>query len=352
MRMKYQLAAIAVIAGLHAPVAQSAPATQATMASVPVQVGGVEGTANFDGVVESIRETVIASQVQGAVTEVLVRTGDTVQSGQVLVRIDARAASQNTAASQAQVQAARTALTVATKEYERQKVLLDKQYISQAAFERAEAQYRATSAQLNAQIAQANATQIQSGFFVVKAPYAGVISAVPVALGDMAMPGRPLLTIYDPALLRVTAFVPQSALAAIGDGKGTRIEIPALPAERKWIDRLRVQVLPNYDANTHTAEVRATLPDGVAGITPGMFARIWLPAGADATGSRARLYVPAGAVVRRAELTAVYVVAANGRPVLRQVRLGRVQDGVIEVLSGIAAGERVATDPQVAARIR
>jgi membrane fusion protein, multidrug efflux system len=65
-----------------------------------------------------------------------------------------------------------------------------------------------------------------------------------------------------------------------------------------------------------------------------------------------RLYVPAKAVVRRAEMTGVYVLDANGHPILRQVRLGRAVDDTVEILSGVTAGERVALDPQVAARER
>jgi hypothetical protein len=64
------------------------------------------------------------------------------------------------------------------------------------------------------------------------------------------------------------------------------------------------------------------------------------------------LLVPASAVVRRAELVAVYVVAPGGRPLLRQVRLGSTAGDSVEVLAGVAAGERVALDPQAAARVR
>ncbi|MEY8876469.1 MAG: efflux RND transporter periplasmic adaptor subunit, partial [Leptothrix sp. (in: b-proteobacteria)] len=62
--------------------------------------------------------------------------------------------------------------------------------------------------------------------------------------------------------------------------------------------------------------------------------------------------VPLSAVVRRAELTAVYVLDAQGQPLLRQVRLGHVDGSQVEVLAGLVAGERVATDPQAAARVR
>ncbi|HJW10557.1 MAG TPA: efflux RND transporter periplasmic adaptor subunit, partial [Albitalea sp.] len=81
----------------------------------------------------------------------------------------------------------------------------------------------------------------------------------------------------------------------------------------------------------------------------GMFARAWLSV---AGAGGARLYAPAQAVVRRAEMTGVYVIDPAGRPVLRQVRLGRTANDSVEILSGVAAGERVATDPQAASRVR
>ena len=66
----------------------------------------------------------------------------------------------------------------------------------------------------------------------------------------------------------------------------------------------------------------------------------------------ARLYAPLQAVVRRAEMSGVYVIDPAGRPVLRQVRLGRSAKDSVEILSGVSAGERVATDPQAASRVR
>lgn len=345
-KIQYGLLAAAFLCLPPAPFALAAPAE---LASIAVQAGGVAESASFDGIVEAVRQTVIAAQVQGAITALQVKAGDTVKAGQVLLRIDARAAAQSSAASRAQVQAAHAALDVATREYRRQKQLLEKEYISQAAFDRAEAQFRATSAELNAQIAQASATDIQSGFFVVKAPYSGVVSELPVALGDMAMPGRQLLTMYDPSALRVTAAVPQTALAGFAARTRAKIELPALPADRQWLERPQLQVLPTFDAGTHSAQVRVDLPEGIKGVTPGMFARIWLPAAGQ---SATRLYVPAAAIVRRAEMTGLYVIGPSGKPILRQVRLGRTRNDVVEVLSGVASGERVVRDPQAAAMAR
>jgi multidrug efflux system membrane fusion protein len=324
-----------------------------TLSAVPARVATSAASSAFDGIVEAVRQAVVAAPVAGAVVRLEVKAGDSVKADQVLLRIDSRAADQNAAASDAQVQAARAALDAAAQEYERQKQLFQKNYISQAALERAESTFKATRAGLAAQGAQAGAARTESGLHVVRAPFAGVVSELPVSLGDMAMPGRPLLTLYDPTALRITAAVPQTVAARVAAGQVPRAEFPGLPAARRWLTPLRLQVLPSADPATHTVQMRLELPPGSEGLVPGMFARIWLPIAADIAGAApANVSVPLQAIVRRAEMTGVYVLDAAGRPALRQVRLGRVSDDGVEVLSGLMPGERVATDPQAAARAR
>jgi hypothetical protein len=164
----------------------------------------------------------------------------------------------------------------------------------------------------------------------------------------MAMPGRPILTLYDPSALRVTATIPQSTTVSLGARSGAKIELPGMPSAQKRLTPTLVTVLPTADPGTHTLQIRLDLPVNTVNVSPGMFARAWLPVQGAAEG---RIFVPASAIVRRAEMTGAYVLDAAGKAALRQVRVGRVADESIEVLSGIAAGERVATDPQAAARM-
>lgn len=328
------------------------PVRAAELATVMAQPATSAPTSAYDGVVEALRQTVIAAQVQGAVVKLQVKAGDRVAAGQLLLQIDARAADQNAAASQAQVNAAKASLDVATKDFERQKKLFDERFISAAALDRAQAEYRAAQAQANAQLAQAGAALTQSGFYAVRAPYAGVVADVPVTLGDMAMPGRALVSLYDPAALRVAAAVPQSSAMRVASGSAVRVELPALAAAQRLQAPARVQVLPAADAATHTVTVRAELAPGLAGVVPGQFARLWLPSADDGTAARAAgVWIPLSAVVRRAEMTGLYVLDAQGRALLRQVRLGRSDGERVEVLAGLAAGERVAADPQAAAKV-
>jgi RND family efflux transporter MFP subunit len=337
--------------------ADKAPRIQAVTASktATVTVQGAAGSANessLDAVVEAVRQTTVSAQVPGAIVSLLVQAGDRVRAGQALVRIDARAAQQNVAGSAAQVEAAQAIFNVASKELERQKQLLAKQYISQAALERTQAQWLAAQAQVKALQAQTRAAEAQSGFFVLIAPYGGIVSEVTATVGDMAMPGRPLLVLHDPTALRVVASVPQSMLAGLSDKlKSVRYEIPGLAGQTNLRSPTQTQLLPTIDAASHTAQIRLLLPTDSAadttGLKPGMFARVWLPAtGRTALADVERLYLPNTAILRRAEMTGVFVMDAQGQPRLRQVRLGTTAGELVEVLSGVSQGEQVAADPK------
>ncbi|HMO48435.1 MAG TPA: efflux RND transporter periplasmic adaptor subunit [Rubrivivax sp.] len=327
--------------------APAALAAAPQLATAPVRSSGAAALSGFDGVVEAVRQTVVAAQVAGAVTSLDVKAGDAVRAGQVLARIDARTAEQSASASDAQLRQAQALLDVAAKDLQRQQQLHQKQYISQAALERAESQFKAAQAQAAALQAQAGAARTQSGLHVLRAPYAGIVADVPVSQGDMALPGRALMTLYEPGALRVSAAVPHSAWNP--PVQGVRVEFPGLPEARRWLDAREVQRLPAVDAATHTVQLRIALPPGIEGVAPGLFARVWLPDSAGAQAS-ARLYVPRTAVVRRAEMSGVYVVDDQGAALLRYVRLGRALGGEVEILSGVSAGERVALDAQAAAR--
>jgi len=181
-----------------------------------------------------------------------------------------------------------------------------------------------------------------------------VVSDVAVTLGDMAMPGRPLVTMHDPSALRITAAVPQASMGALSSQlQAVRYELPDLQGHTGLRAPTQTQLLPTVDAATHTAQIRLSLPTGVAGLTPGLFAHVWLPGSAtpQAPGAE-RLYLPVSAIVQRAEMTGVYVVDKQNQARLRQVRLGRTQGARVEILSGLRKDDSVAADPQAAAAAR
>lgn len=280
-----------------------------------------------DSVVEAVKQTTVGSQLSGRLVAVDVDVGQTVRSGEVLARIDAREATESLRAADAQY-------AVAKLNYERHQQLKAQRFVSQAALDKAKAEFDAASAQRSA----AGASQSHA---TIVAPLAGIVARRHVEPGDMAMPGMPLFTIYQPGELRVTANVPQYRLPQLRQAKRARVELPELG---KWLDARSIQILPTADAATHVTQVRVALPP-VPELVPGMFARVHF-----VTGEAEKMTVPAKAILRRGEVAAVYVKLPDGRLSLRQLRLGEaVGDGEIEVLAGLATGDQVLTDPVKAA---
>lgn len=307
-------------------------ASTAIMAADPlpvitVKLHPVDLTFPAESVVEAVQQTTVGAQVAGRVLEVRADAGQRVSKGDLLMRIDAREASEAARAADAQY-------NVAKLNYERHQQLKAQKFVSQAALDKAKADFDAAAANRGA----AGASQSHA---TIVAPMAGIVARRHAEAGDMAMPGTPLFTIYQPGSLRVTASVPQYRLAAMRGVTTARVEFPELG---KWVEATAVQVLPTADAATHVSQVRVTLP-ALPEATPGMFARVHF-----VTGRADKLTVPVSAVLRRGEVAAVYVQTADQRLILRQLRLGEaVGQGEIEVLAGLASGDKVVTDPVRAA---
>lgn len=288
-----------------------------------VQPHSVEIGFPAESVVEAVQQTTVGAQIAGRVLEVKVDAGQSVRKGQLLMRIDAREADEAVRAAEAQFVNARL-------NYERYKSLKEQKFVSQAALDKARAEFDAAAANRAASGAGQSHAQIVS-------PMNGVVARRLTELGDMATPGKPLFEIYEPGSLRVTASIPQYRLAEMRGVKMARVEFPELG---KWVEAKSVTLLPTADASTHVTQVRVLLP-AMPEAVPGMFARVHF-----VVGQAEKLTVPVAAVVRRGEVAAVYVQMADGRLSLRQLRLGEaVGQGEIEVLAGLAAGEKVVTDP-------
>ena len=332
------LAALLATACGEAPKPAAAPTPAEPIATANAEVREVDLAVSAEAVVEAVRQSTVSAQVSGRIVDIRFDVGDRVQKGEVIVRIDERAATQAVAASEAQAREAEAAMVNARAQLERTRQLVQQKFVSQAALDKAESDFKSAEARFKATLAGAGAAATEKSFTTIVAPYSGIVSARHVQLGEMASPGKPLLTGFDPSGLRVVANVASSLVPAIQGGAKARIEIPSLG---RWVDVRAVTVVPSADPRTHTTQVRLELPADAKGLLPGVFARAHF-----VTGRSARLMVPREAVIHRGEVTAVYVVDEKGRASLRQVRLGAAADaGGIEVLAGVRTGEKVATDP-------
>jgi RND family efflux transporter MFP subunit len=317
------------------------------------KVRGLEAGATYqaDGQVEAVRQTVVAAQVSGRVMALGARAGDAVKPGQMLVRIDARAAEQSQAASAAQLAAAQAQLVAAERNLERTRQLVAQKFLSPSALDKAEADQRAAAETVKSMAAQAAGAATQTGWHVIAAPFGGYVTAVSTEIGDTALPGKPLMQIHDPSALRVAVNLPAAVAARLDTSARAQIEVPDALGEARHPVAQNVIVVPAADPTSHTQLVRLEFKPGLAGLSPGLFARVRLPLTGGTGPGAARLSVPAAAVVARGDLKAVYVVDAAGAVTLRQVRLGRPLGDDVEVLAGLAAGEGVALDPVAASRL-
>lgn len=317
-RVRLALMAVLNLLALPLLAADPGPATAVARQLIPHQLV-------LEAAVEAVRQTTVAARLTGQVLDVAVDAGAQVRKGQVLLRIDAREAGEVLAAARAQ-------LALAQAQYARSTRLLQQQFISPAAHDKARNEL---------DTAQAVVTQASVGLAhaVIRAPFSGVVTVRHAEPGDMALPGQPLLTLIDPGQLRVTASVPQAQLSLVRAAQAVHIEfpesgLPPVPARSQ-------QVMPSSDPATHTTAVRLGLPGDLPGVQAGQFARAVFTAAA-----RARLVVAPQSLVRRGEVVAVYVLEAGGGIVMRQVRVGeRLAENAVEVLAGLKEGERVLNDP-------
>ena len=299
----------------------------------------------LDGSLQAVRQSVLSAQASGRIASLAVKAGDRVKAGQVLALIDDRATQAGVAQAQAGVAQAEANLANARAAFERAKALRSQGFVAQAALDAAQAQFRAAEA--GAAAARAGQTQaaVAQGFTRLTAPYDGWVLATHAEAGSLAVPGAPVLTVYAPQPIRAVVHVPASQQALAQAAR--RIEI-RLPGGERWVEPVARTSLPAADAVSQTVEWRLDLgPDDGAGQVPGRQVRVRF-VGGDAQ----RLTVPASALLRRGELTAVYVAAprgGEGQPegfVLRAVRVGAGHgEAGVEILAGLKAGDRVALDP-------
>lgn len=330
------LAALMLLAWSWRAVAAE-PSPVASVATYAVVYRDVPDVISAEGVVEAVRQSTLAAQIAGKIVELRVKVGDSVKSGQVLARIDPRAAEQVVSASRSQVAEAQAGLTNALRSYERSKQLFAQKFISKAALDQAELDYKAAQARVATLQASAGQASTARTFTTITAPYAGVVAATPIEVGDLATPGRALVTVFDPTNMRVIATLSQSRLREIKLNMPAQVDVPAL---KHSVTAKQITLVPLADSRTHTARLRLELGD-TTGLLPGQFARAYF-----VTGVARKLVIPQQAVLRRSEVTAVYVLNASAQPQLRQIRAGDASvDGYVEVLAGLREGERVALEP-------
>jgi RND family efflux transporter MFP subunit len=295
----------------------------------------------LDGVIQPVKQSTISAQTSGRIATLTVRAGDKVGAGQLLATIDDREAQAGVQRSQAQVAQAQAELRNAQANFDRTRDLQTKGFVSAAALDTAESQLKGALAGRDQAGAGARQSALERGFTRVTAPYEGWVLQTHVAAGDLAVPGKPLLTLYAPLPIRAVVQVPVSRSGVARAAGAVEVLMQNGGGGARWIRPVANSTVPTADPVSQTIEWRLELPaEAAKTLLPGQQVRVRF------TGGQAdRTVVPGSAVLRRGELTAVYVVSGKGFA-LKAVRLG-VDHGAdgIEVVAGLTGGDRVALDP-------
>jgi len=338
--------------------AGSAPVRGVQLETVRLQT--VPGSYEASGTVRSATTSVLSAQISGTVLEMRVKAGDRVKRGQLLAVLDDRSpraqlgaaqagveeASQGLAEGEQALQAAAADRQFAEGTYRRYQGLLEKNSVSRQEFEGAEARYKAALA--NERAAQAKKKQIEArgqqarsqqesaqtqfSYSRVTSPIDGVVTAKSVDAGTVVMPGTPLLTVEDTTHYRLEASLPERYLPKVSVGMPASVK-----TEHAALDGRVVEIVLSADVASRTFLVKIELPPDYGGRS-GEYGTASF-----AVGEEKRLTVPRAAVIERGELEGLFVVNAQGSVEFRLVKTGKELDGRIEVVSGLAENERVAT---------
>ena len=287
----------------------------------------------------------VSSRVMGAVTSVPVKEGDRVRAGQLLATIDDRDLREKVQAAEEAynealhaLESARKQEDLAAKTHERYRNLHEEKAVTTQELDNVATQ--ADQARLGVQQAEAMVKRAEAsreeariflGFSRVLSPMDGVVTRKMTDVGTMATPGVPLLQLEDRASRLVEAALEERMLGAVREGMEVRVRVPSNAEET--VGRV-VEVVPTVDPRTRTFLVKIHVP--ALDLRTGQYGTVRF-----VSGFRDLLLVPAGAVVTRGQLTGVFRVGEDRVVTYRLIRTGRPYGAMVEVLSGLDAGDAI-----------
>lgn len=276
------------------------------------------GTANL----ESEEDADVVARVGGLVEEIFVEQGDVVKEGEVLARLDDDRL-------KLEVQRAEANLRKLEQEYRRNKELYDRQLVSGEAYER-------LGFEVEAMRADVRLARLQLQHTEIKAPFDGLVAERFIKVGNMISQNETAfrVTDYDPLLAKL--YVPERELYKLNAGQPAKVRVDALPGQ--VFDGVVDRVSPVVDSSTGTFTVTVAITDEARKLKPGMFSRINIVHDTH----EGVVLVPRNAVVTEDAQQTVFVIR-DGHAQRQIIRTGYTNNGSIEVIEGLEAGDQVVT---------
>lgn len=304
----------------------------ARVVTAPVEALELPAEQEVTGTVRPEQVFTVSSRVAANILEIRAAAGRRVAAGETLAVLDDRDLRKRAEQAHEAIRGAEASLAQARSDFERDRRLFEQQVIPAYDFEHVRTSLRLAEANVERLKRIAEEAEVSLTYAVIRSPATGVIVDRLAEPGDLAAPGRPLLSMYDENRLWLEASVPENLLAQFRPGQPRVVHIDAV--ERDVPGRV-AEIVPSADPLSRAVAVRVKL-ERTAGIVPGMFGRLRI-----AQAPEKILVVPAAALIRSGQLAFVDV-ADHGRLARRTVQVGRAIGDRCEVLSGLAEGEQVA----------
>ncbi|MBM4234080.1 MAG: efflux RND transporter periplasmic adaptor subunit, partial [Gammaproteobacteria bacterium] len=280
------------------------------------------GTARANEAVE------ITAKISNIVAAIRFSDGGEVAKGAVLVELDSAQARADLAAAQA-------ALTESNSQYERAMELLPTQSLSKSQFDQIVATLAANAARVDAAKARLEDT-------VIRAPFNGRVGLRRVSVGSLISPGTIITTLDDTSVIKIDFAIPENNLTALRTGLPVTVGSTAYPSR---VFKGRVTSLDSrIDTTSRSVLVRAEIPNSDGALRPGMFLNVEL-----LRDQRNGIVIPEESLVPEQNRQFVYVVV-NGNAEKREVRTGLRRPGSVEIIEGLAQGERIVVEGTVKLR--
>ena len=296
----------------------------------------------FEGVIEADKQSTVSAQTSGRIIAIHFDVNDRVEQGALLVEIDDTQQKAALEQARAGLKAAQAKLIAAQEAFNRISQLFRRGTAPKAQFDQVKAEYEAAQAGVKQAEAALKQAEEQLSYTKVRAPYAGIVTARHAEVGELAAPGKPLMSGYSEEEMRAHIALPQRYVPVIRKNRKASVVLDLAGRVRREVNRM--VIFPYSDPKTNTVTVRLYMADRGKGLFPGMLVK-----GAFMVERARALAVPERAVARRGELAGVYRLQ-DGHIQFIQVRTGRpLGDGLVEVLAGLEEGDVVALDPLRAA---
>ncbi|MGY6277623.1 efflux RND transporter periplasmic adaptor subunit [Methylomonas sp. MgM2] len=285
---------------------------------------------SWQGTVRSRTVAKIAPKLNARVMEVRVYAGDKVKKGQVLAKLDDRDLLAAYNAASAALVAAKAQAAQANADEKRTIDLFRKEAATKQNYDAVLAQAKSARAMVSQAASSAQQAKVMLGENLLQAPFDGVISERLKEPGDMAMPGDPVVLMYNPNDLRFESAIASHCFEQVDLKTPVKVRVDAL---HESFDAMVDEIAPDIDPQTHTRLIKVDLPPA-AGLQHGQFG--WLELSCHAR--RQVILIPATAVIHYGQLQAVKVVEGQ-RVHTRHIRTGKQHGEQVEVLSGLHDGE-------------